>query len=406
MSEHAASHHHEHFGPVVSNKEGHYAEARQVTLVGTFGDTVLTLGKLAIGFMSGSAALVAEGAHSGADLLFDLVVLAGMKIARKKPDEEHPYGHGKFEGLITLLLAVILLVVAGGVVIDAVHRMSEEKLEAPGHLAFWIAMGSVVIKELLFQYTVRVGRRIKSNIMMANAWHHRADAISCVAATLGIGGALMGYPILDPLAAIAVAFFVSKVAFEIGHKAIQELTDASTAVDQETRQQIHDLIFSIPEVQSAHFVTPRQLGPDIIVDVHIVVPMDLTVSEGHQVAEKVRYILLKGVDAITEVVVHVDTEDDMASSVPIFATRQEILKTVQAEIVTDGALIGVERLSPNYSRDGIHLDLVLRVNDALPLERIHAEIQALCDRLLNANKRIVELRTSLAAVAVTRNAGP
>ncbi|GAB0057004.1 Ferrous-iron efflux pump FieF [Candidatus Magnetaquicoccaceae bacterium FCR-1] len=402
MTNHATSHAHEHFGPVVSNKEGHYAEARLVTLVGTGGDTLLTLGKLVIGFMAGSAALVAEGAHSGADLLFDLVVLAGMKIARKKPDEEHPYGHGKFEGLITLLLALILIVVAGGVVIDAVHRMSESNLEAPGHLAFWIAMGSVVIKEALFQYTVRVGRRIKSNIMMANAWHHRADAISCIAATLGIGGALLGFPILDPVAAIAVAFFVSKVAFEIGHKAIQELTDASTAVDQETRQQIHDLIHSIPEVISAHFVTPRQLGPDIIVDVHVVVPMDLTVSEGHQVAEKVRHTLLKNVDAITEVVVHVDTEDDMASSVPIYATRKEILAVLQTLLPTDGAIEGADRLYPHYSRTGIHLDLVLRVKAGSGLESLHAEVGRLCEGLLSSNARIVEVKTSLASVEPAR----
>ncbi|MBF0263618.1 MAG: cation transporter [Magnetococcales bacterium] len=402
MTNHAASHPHEHFGPVVSSKEGHYAEARLVTLVGTGGDTLLTIGKLVIGFMAGSAALVAEGAHSGADLLFDLVVLAGMKIARKKPDEEHPYGHGKFEGLITLLLALILIIVAGGVVIDAVHRMSEQNLEAPGHLAFWIAMGSVVIKEALFQYTVRVGRRIKSNIMMANAWHHRADAISCVAATLGIGGALLGFPILDPVAAIAVAFFVSKVAFEIGHKAIQELTDASTAVDQETRQQIHELIHAIPQVLSAHFVTPRQLGPDIIVDVHVVVPMNLTVSEGHQVAEKVRHALLKNVDAITEVVVHVDTEDDMAASVPIFATRQDISAVLRTLLPTEGVIEGVERIYPNYSRSGIHLDLVLKVKAGSGWDALNAEVNRLCDGLLNSNTRIVEVKTSLASVEQSR----
>ncbi|MBF0418314.1 MAG: cation transporter [Magnetococcales bacterium] len=405
MTEHAASHQHEHFGPVVSSKEGHYAEARLVTLVGTGGDTLLTLGKLVIGFMAGSAALVAEGAHSGADLLFDLVVLAGMKIARKKPDEEHPYGHGKFEGLITLLLALILIIVAGGVVIDAVHRMSEAHLEAPGHLAFWIAMGSVVIKEALFQYTVRVGRRIKSNIMMANAWHHRADAISCIAATLGIGGALLGFPILDPIAAIAVAFFVSKVAFEIGHKAIQELTDASTAVDQETRQQIHTLIHAIPEVLSAHFVTPRQLGPDIIVDVHVVVPINLTVSEGHQVAEKVRHTLLKSVDAITEVVVHVDTEDDMASSVPIYATRQEILKVVEGLLREGGEIEGVDRLYPNYARSRIHLDMVLRIREGSAAESVQIEVSRLCRKLLDSEARIVEVRSSLASVEQSRAVG-
>ncbi|MBF0214773.1 MAG: cation transporter, partial [Magnetococcales bacterium] len=359
--------------PVVSSKDSRYIEARRVTQVGTVGDTVLTLGKLVIGLISGSAALVAEGLHSGADLLFDLVVLVGMKIARKKPDESHPYGHGKFEGLISLLLAVILLMVAVGIVIDAVHRMGGEALEAPGQMAFWVAMISIAVKEALFQYTIRVGRRLKSNIMMANAWHHRADSISSFAAMLGIGGALMGYPILDPVAAIAVAFFVSKVGFEIGHGAIKELTDSSEAVDQETRDLIHQVIHAIPDVLSAHFVTPRQLGPDIVVDVHVVVPMYLTVSEGHQVAEKVRINLLTQVDSITDVVVHVDTEDDMETHVPILSTRHEILDWVMGELTTDRPILGVIRLQPSYSSKGLHLDLVLKVNENCSWQEIHGE---------------------------------
>ncbi|MBF0190420.1 MAG: cation transporter [Magnetococcales bacterium] len=383
---------------VTSSRDVRYVEAKRVTQVGTIGDTLLTFGKLIIGLMTGSAALVAEGFHSGADLLFDLVVLVGMKIARKKPDAGHPYGHGKFEGLITLLLAVILLLLAVGIVVDAVHRMGSEDLAAPGQMAFWVALISIVTKEALFHYTVRVGRKLKSNIIMANAWHHRADSISSFAAMLGIGGALMGYPILDPVAAVAVAFFVSKVGLEIGHDAIKELTDSTDAVDQEIRERINQVIGDIPEVLSAHFVTPRQLGPDIIVDVHVVVPMHLTVSEGHQVAEKVKFSLLQHVIAITEVVVHVDTEDDMVSSVPILATRQEIMTWVVGEIPAGRPVTGVIRLQPNYSRRGIHLDLVLKVDESCTFEQIHADVQQLCNRLLNADKDVVEVRTSLRSV--------
>ncbi|MBF0181003.1 MAG: cation transporter [Magnetococcales bacterium] len=382
----------------VNQKDARYAEAKRVTQVGTLGDTFLTFGKLIIGVLSNSAALVAEGLHSGADLLFDLVVLVGMKIARKQPDEGHPYGHGKFEGLISLLLAVILLMVAVGVVVDAVHRMgSGEELKAPGQLAFWAALISIITKEALFQYTVRVGRRQKSNIIMANAWHHRADSISSFAALLGIGGALMGYPILDPVAAIAVAFFVSKVGFEIGHNAIKELTDSAEAVDEEIRQRITDLIHGIPEVLSAHFVTPRQLGPDIIVDVHVVVPMELSVSEGHQVAERVKMNLLQQVDSITEVIVHVDTEDDMHRSFPIHDSRDTLLQWVQGEIRPTGPVKGIRRLQPNYTWDGIHLDLVLEVDESRSFAEVHADAQSLCDRLLAGDRKIREVRTSLAS---------
>ena len=380
-----------------SRKDANYADAKRVTQVGTLGDTILTCGKLLIGLATGSAALVAEGFHSGADLLFDLVVLVGMKIARKQPDESHPYGHGKFEGLISLLLAVILLMVAVGVVVDAAHRMDAGNLQAPGPMAFWAALCSILTKEGLFHYTVRVGKRLKSTIIMANAWHHRADSISSFAALLGIGGALLGYPVLDPVAAIAVAFFVSKVALEIGRDAIRELTDASDAVDQEIRQHITQLIREIPEVLSAHFVTPRRLGPDIIVDVHVVVPLFLSASEGHQVAEKVRQNLLQQVDSISEVVVHVDTEEDLEWSLPILSGRDELLAWILREMPRQHPIVGIVRLQPNYTRYGIHLDLVLKANESYSFAEIHADARQLCEQLLNADNNILEIRTSLAS---------
>ncbi|MBF0184634.1 MAG: cation transporter [Magnetococcales bacterium] len=383
-------------GVEISKKDAHYAEAKRVTQVGTAGDTLLTFGKLIIGYWTGSAALIAEGFHSGADLLFDLVVLVGMKIARKKPDEDHPYGHGKYEGLISLLLAAILLMVAVGVVVDAVQRMKTGDLQAPGQMAFWAALISIVTKEALFHYTVRVGRKLKSNIIMANAWHHRADSISSLAALLGIGGALMGYPVLDPIAAIAVAFFVSKVGFEIGRDAIKELTDASDAVDEEIQLRIKELIHEIPEVLSAHFVTPRQLGPDIIVDVHVEVPLSLSVSEGHQVAELVRRNLLQHVDAITEVVVHVDTEDDMEQSVLIHAGRKKLKSWVRKLLLPEQGVVELVHLQPHYSREGIHLDLVFAVDNARNWQEIQAEMERICQQLLESEHNIAEVRSSVA----------
>ncbi|MBF0099105.1 MAG: cation transporter [Magnetococcales bacterium] len=383
-------------GMEISKKDAQYAEAKRVTQVGTVGDTLLTFGKLIVGYWTGSAALVAEGFHSGADLLFDLVVLLGMKIARKKPDKDHPYGHGKFEGLISLLLAVILLLVAVGVVVDAVQRMKTGDLQPPGQLAFWVALLSIVTKEALFHYTVRVGKKLKSNIIMANAWHHRADSISSLAALLGIGGALMGYPILDPVAAIAVAFFVSKVGFEIGRDAVKELTDSSEAVDDEIRERIDQLIHAVPEVLSAHFVSPRQLGPDIIVDVHVEVPLSLSVSEGHQVAELVRHNLLTHVDAISEVVVHVDTEDDMEQNVLIHAGRKKLKAWVRKELLAEGPVLDLLRLQAHYSREGIHLDVVFAVDRTRSWQEIDADMARICQLLLESEHNIAEVRTAIA----------
>lgn len=391
-------------GAVMNEKDGHYAEAKWVTQVGTAGDFILTVAKIVIGLLTNSAALVAEGLHSGADLLFDLVVLLGMKVARKSPDESHPYGHGKFEGLASILLAVILLLVAVGIVIDAAHRMMQsDALSAPGQLAFWVALFSIITKELLFQYTVRVGRKLKSNIMMANAWHHRADAISSLAAMIGIGGALMGFPILDPAAAIAVAFFVSKVSFEIGGEAIKELTDSAASIDEETRELIRTLIKDHSQVTSIHDLRARRLGPDILVDVHVEVDPFLSVSEGHLVADKVRAEVLSAMPAITEVVVHVDVEHDWRGpenrAAPQYPSRQELLGPVVAALPRYPGVVGVQELVPHYTSDGVVVELVLEIPEEQGVASLRRSALALGEVLMGAGLGVkrVKVRAALAS---------
>ncbi|MBF0285675.1 MAG: cation transporter [Magnetococcales bacterium] len=377
-------------------KDAHYAEAKLVTQVGTGGDLVLTIAKLGIGYLSNSAALVAEGFHSGADLAFDLVVLVGMKIARKAPDEGHPYGHGKFEGLTSILLAVILLAVAVGIVNDAAGRLTSDELHPPGPLAFWVALFSIVAKEALFQYTIRTGTRLKSNIIIANAWHHRADSISSGAALVGIGGALMGWPIFDPLAAIAVAFFVSKVSFEIGSEAIKELTDNMESVDAEAHAQMVEIIKNHPEVLGTHTLRARRLGPDIVADVHLEVDPFLSVSEGHQIAAEVRSELLQTVGALSELIVHVDVENDWIDPYERLKgrapTRRTMKEALTAQLASFPELSAVWDLIPHYSAQGIIADLILEAPPEVDQADFRQASDALARWFLGAGFSVTQVR--------------
>lgn len=380
-------------------KEEHYQAAQLVTRVGTGADTLLTLSKLIVGYMAGSAALVAEGFHSLADLLFDLVVLVSMHYARRKADDSHPYGHGKFESLATLLLAILLLGVAVGVALDAANKLTNPDLTAPGSIALWVAAGSMLIKEALFHYTMAVGKRTQSKIMIANAWHHRADAIASLAALVGIGGALLGWPLLDPLAAIVVAVFVGKAGVDIGIGALHELTDSAHSVDHEVRESITKLVHDNNDVLSAHLLKARRLGPDIVVDVHVVVNPYLSVSEGHQIADRVQLDLFNEVHGVSEVMVHVDTVDDQDEDrLPLYPDRNELMGRIVTILEDDphlAALASLRGVVPHYRPEGIELEIFLGADDRLSLAERKVAAKALAERLLAVHGDFAAIHTHL-----------
>jgi len=383
-------------------KKENYRTAVRVTQIGAGADAFLTLAKLVIGYLGNSAALVAEGLHSAADLLFDVVVIVGMRMARKEADADHPYGHGKYESLATLILSLILLSVALGIVWDAVGRIQDPQLEAPAAIALWVAAGSMIIKEFLYQYTVRVGRRIGSKIIVANAWHHRSDAIASFAALIGIAGALMGWPIFDPVAAIGVAFFVGKVGVDIAVDSLRELTDASTAIDEEIHDTIQRLINEHPEVHSAHLVKARRMGPDIMVDVHVVVNPFLSVTEGHQIADEVEKTLVRKVSDVTSVMVHVDTTDDMASESDMSEGAQRIVETrtaIRERLNNIGPLEPplreVHEVIPHYTPNGIVAEVFLTADTGADMDLVRKSARLLGRRLHEAHKDFASVRLHL-----------
>lgn len=380
----------------IDPKDSNYQASQRVNKVGAFWDTILTLSKLTIGILAGSAALVAEGIHSAADLLFDLVVIVGMSIAKRAPDEDHPYGHGKFEGITSLILAVILLGLAAGIVVDGVEKVRQPNLSPPESMALWIAFGSMVVKEILYQYTIRVGRRIKSQILIGNAWHHRADAVGSLAAFIGIGGALMGWPFLDPVAAIAVAFFVGKVGLDIAHGSLKELTDAASAIDTEIREQIAEHVATFPQIKSAHFLKARRMGQDILVDVHVVVDHNLSVSEGHQIADHLQINLFNEVPGISEVLVHVDTEDDQyKAAIPFYPNRHEISEWVKGAMAGADEWRGIREVMPHYVPDGIEMEISLHPHPHITLQAAREAGEKLRQHLLKHHAVIQSVRLDL-----------
>ena len=384
------------------DKQERYQAARTVTVVSVVANLALALGKIAVGILARSAALTADGAHSASDLVTDAAVLFGMRVASREADEDHPYGHGKFEALTTQFIAVALWVAAAGIIWDGVGRLRDPQLEAPGAIALVLAAISVLVKELLYQYTLRVGKRIDAKALIANAWHHRSDAISSVAAFLGIACAMAGIAEADAVAALFVAIIIAKVGTDLFRDAIHELTDSTVAIDAEVREQIATQVKAIPEVLSAHSLMPRRLGSEILVDVHAVVDPRLSVSEGHQIAEKISRTLEDQVRSVSSVLVHIDTVEDHLLEVPMWISRHDLEEQVNSLADDNEVIRRVSSITPHYELDGVVLDLVVDVTASTEPEKMRSATTELGKSILAAVKDVKEVHVGIVVTKVTR----
>jgi len=280
----------------------------KVTLIGTASNLILSIIKFAGGIIGNSAAMVADATHSVSDLLTDMIVLIMLKVGQKPKDEDHPYGHGKAETLGTTVVGFIIISVGIGLAYEAWEMIQSGIARIPEPLAAGTALISIFIKEWLFRYTRSVGEKSNNSLLLANAWHHRSDAISSIAALVGIIGAMLGFPALDPIAATMVAFMIMKVGYELTLGGFRDLMD--TALDEKDTQSIQVAIDDVSGVLKSHDLRTRKIGGEILMDVHIQVDSDLTVTEGHEVAERVRRKLIKNYPNTQDVLVHVDGYDD------------------------------------------------------------------------------------------------
>ena len=283
----------------------------RVTLLGMFVNIALFVFKLVAGIVGRSGAMVADAVHSASDFVTDVVVLAFVRISAKPRDDDHKWGHGKYETLASLIIGIALFVVGVEILIDSVEKIVAvtrgEVLPRPGVIAIVAAAVSIVAKELLYQYTARKGKALNSPSVVANAWHHRSDALSSIGSLLGIGLAyFLGekWRIADPIAAIVVAALIIKVAVELCRAALAELLEKS--LPRETEEEILSIISAVPNVYKPHNLRTRRIGSDIAIEVHIRVEGSMTVQDSHEISREIEHSLRGRFGESTAVAIHIE----------------------------------------------------------------------------------------------------
>ena len=280
------------------------AAASRSTWVSVGVNLVLTIAQVVVGVLAKSQGLIADGIHSLSDLVADFVVLLASHHSKKDADADHPYGHQRFETAASLVLGTLLLVVGVGMLWSAARKLeAPETVQTVHIMALWVAGGALIAKELLFRYMLSVAKRVKSSMLVANAWHARSDAASSLVVGIGIIGNLAGYPILDPIAALIVGFMVTRMGWGFSWDALHDLMDR--AVDEQEVQAIRRTLLETPGVSDVHDVRTRKMGDMIVVDAHIEVNANITVEAGHDIAVEARQRVLQR-HRVLNLMTHVD----------------------------------------------------------------------------------------------------
>ncbi|EBW2650688.1 cation transporter [Salmonella enterica subsp. enterica serovar Newport] len=286
------------------NCDERFLAARKSTLVSVLVNLFLTSGQVIAGIFSGSQGLIADGIHSLSDLVSDFVVLVANHKSKKNPDRDHHYGHYRYENGASLILGVILLLVGIGMLWSATNKMQYPGDIPQVHpLALWVALSALAVKELLFRYMLAVATRVKSSMLIANAWHARSDAASSLVVAVGIIGNLSGFKFLDPIAAVVVGLIVSRMGYSFMSDSLHDLMDRS--VDTETEGKIKTTLLATPGVDGIHDLKTRKMGDLVMVDVHLEIDGDLSVKDGHDIAVIARRSVLEN-HHVLNVMTHVD----------------------------------------------------------------------------------------------------
>ena len=289
-------------------------EIYKVTLLGSAGNIALLTFKFIAGIVGHSGAMIADAVHSLSDFVTDLIVLAFVSISAKPQDASHDYGHGKFETLATFFIGLALVAAATGIIVSGSLKLTDwlhgAQLEAPGKLALWAALVSIVVKEGLYQYTYWKGKKLDSKAVIANAWHHRSDALSSIGAGIGIGGAILlgdRWTVLDPITSIVVGAMLLKVAWELLKTSIGELTEQS--LPDETEQEIAQIITSFQGVTEPHNIRTRRIGSRIAIEAHIRMDGNLTLYEAHERTSDIERKLKETFGTDTYVTLHTEPKN-------------------------------------------------------------------------------------------------
>lgn len=284
-------------------------EVRRITFYGLIVNILLTVFKIIIGFIGKSSSVLADGVHSLSDCSTDIAVIVGVKFWNKAPDSDHPYGHRRIEAMISVFIAIALGLVGIFLIYDSIVKIHTRNYIIPEWSAFIIAFVSIITKEILYRWTVKKSEILKCNALRANAWHHRSDAVSSIPVAVAISFCKYDarFAVLDPVASVAVSFFILKAAYDISMPALLELSDSGT--DENNINTIKELVSSIEGVESIHQIRTRYQGNGIFVDLHVQVNPDLTVREGHSIAGRVKHMLLEKGPQVHDVLVHVEPNE-------------------------------------------------------------------------------------------------
>ncbi len=327
------AHGHSHFPQATSAERA--GEAQKATWVSVAVNLVMTVVQIVVGWLAHSQSLLAHGLHSFSDLLSDFLVIWASRQSAHPADESHPYGHARVETAATLALGTSLVLIGGGILWESGLRLQHvETLQVVQMSAFWIAVATVLAKEALYRYLIRVAERLRSQMLIANALHTRADAASALVVVVGIGGALLGWSFLDLLAAALMGFMILRMGAGLAWGAIKELVD--TGLEQAQVDAIGQSLRSTPGVLGLHALRTRRMAHQALVDAHVQVDPRISVSEGHRIAESARARVLREHPEVLDVLVHIDPEDDVdpdltVASLPERATVVEDLKRVLAD---------------------------------------------------------------------------
>lgn len=341
-------------------KAERYSVTQKVTLVGAIVNIILAAAQIVGGLVTQSQALIADGFHTLSDLVTDFVVLIAAKMASKDADDDHPYGHERIETIATVILGLALAGVAVGIALDAIQRlMHPESLLQPTGLAIVIALFGILCKEGLYQYTHRAGEKVNSSLLKANALHHRSDAISSVIVAIGVtASVIFSLPWLDALAAIAVAALIFYMGAQLILDSAMELVD--TAWDSDKVDAMVLTIGTISGVQSVHMLRTRKMSNNVLVDVHIQVSPHISVSEGHHIAEQVMSEIQRKYDEVSDIVVHIDPEDDeTAAPSKDLPSRESILAEIQPIIASADLAYSADNITLHYLDGQVEIELQL-----------------------------------------------
>lgn len=332
--------------------------SKRATFASIIVNILLSIGQIVLGVIGNSQALIADGVHTLSDLSTDILVLFAIWHGSKEADEDHPYGHGRIETAATVFLGLLLALVGVGIAINAALRLTEpEQILTPAPITLVMAIITILSKEGLYRYTINIANRIHSSILRANAWHHRSDAISSVIVLIGIGGSLMGLPYFDALAAIGLGSMIIRMGVMLSWKALKELID--TALSLEEVDAIKKTINDIDCVVDLHMLRTRMMGGRALVDLHLQVDGDISVSEGHQISENVRARVIKKFESVDDVLVHIDPEDDETSRANIgLPLRNEMSKQINQTIATIVGAPAPEKITLHYLSGRISVDLI------------------------------------------------